>query len=33
MEISVYVRSTLHEKMEFLQEDQFWLGCLGIPLW
>ena len=29
----MYVRSTLQEKTEFLQERQFWLGPLSISLW
>ena len=31
--VAIYVRSTLQEKTEFLQERQFWLGRLRIPLW
>ena len=31
--VATYVHSTLHEKKEFLQERQFWLGRLRIPLW
>ena len=30
--VAIDVRSTLQEKTEFLQERQFWLGCLSIPL-
>ena len=29
--VTIYERSTLHEKTEFLQEHQIWLGCLSIP--
>ena len=30
--VTIYLRSTLHEKTEFLQERQYWLGRLSIPL-
>ena len=30
--ITIYARSTLHEKTELLQERQIWLGRLSIPL-
>ena len=30
--VTIHVRSTLHEKMEVLQERQIWLRRLNIPL-
>ena len=30
--VAIYVRITLQEKAEFLQDRQFWLGRLSIPL-
>ena len=29
--VSTYACNTLHEKTEFLQEHQIWLGRLSIP--
>ena len=29
----MYVRITLKDKVEFLQESQFWLGRFNISLW
>ena len=31
--VAIYVHSTLQEKTEFLQERQFWLSRINIPLW
>ena len=31
--VTIHVHSTLQEKTEFLQQPQFWLGRLNIPLW
>ena len=30
--VAIYVRINLQEKTEFLQDHQFWLGRLSIPL-